>query len=318
MNLVILLLQTTSGDFPIPVLDALKTVFRIGEWNERYDLIVLRFRLPRALIAFLVGASLALSGVILQGITRNPLASPGIVGLNAGASLAAVAIIALMTKPSVALLPPAAFVGALLAAMLSYAFAWKRGLSTMRLLLTGASITAFGGAGVTFLLTITDIHDAKQAVLWMSGSVYGRSWEHFWPLLPWFLVLAPVCLLLARQLDVIKLGDELALGLGSRLERIRLILLLAAVGLAGSAVATAGTVGFVGLMAPHLARYIAGASSRILFPAAALIGGGLVMGADLLGRTILRPVEIPCGILIALIGAPYMIYLLLRRNKTIG
>jgi iron complex transport system permease protein len=315
LNLIVLLLQIGSGDFPIPIVDALRTIAGIGEINERYDLVINRFRFPRALVAFLAGAGLAMSGVILQGITRNPLAAPGVIGLNAGASLMAVMVIVFFPELPVGILPFAAFIGALSAAACSYALAWKKGVSPERLILTGVSITAFAGAVVTFALTLSDIYDAKRAVLWMSGSVYGRSWEHFWPLLPWIAGLFPVCLLLARQLDVLRLGDELARGLGIRLEGVRLILLLVSVGFAGASVATAGTIGFVGLMAPHIARYLTRASSLQLFPTAALTGGLLVMLADLLGRTLLPPSEIPCGILIAFIGAPYMIYLLYQKRN---
>ncbi|MBP1993670.1 FecCD family ABC transporter permease [Paenibacillus eucommiae] len=313
MNLVILCLQIVLGDFPISVNDAFKAVAGIG--NERYDLVVNRFRFPRALVGFLVGAGLALSGVILQGITRNPLASPGVIGLNSGAALLTVSAIILVPAFPVALLPFAAFLGAFLAAALSYMLAWRRGLSAVRLVLVGVSISASAGAFVTFLLTFSDIYDAKRAVVWMTGSIYGRSWEHFWPLLPWLLVLFPLLMLLGKQLDVIQLGDELAKGLGSRLERSRGILLLISVSLAGASVAMAGTIGFVGLMAPHISRYLVGAASRRLMPTAALIGGMIVMLADLLGRTLLRPMEIPCGILIAMIGAPYMIYLLYKKRN---
>ncbi|MEI7026265.1 FecCD family ABC transporter permease [Paenibacillus sp. y28] len=315
INLAVLCLQMISGDFPMTVGDAIKTVFGIGEGNSRYELVIHRFRLPRALVAFLVGAGLAVSGVILQGITRNPLAAPGVIGLNAGAALMAVLAIVLVPDLPVVWLPFVAFGGALLSAAVSYVLAWRQGLSPVRLVLVGVSISACAGAFVSFLLTFSSIRDAKKAMLWMSGSVYGRSWEHVWALLPWLAVLFPLCMLLAKQLDVIRLGDELAKGLGSRLERTRFILLLISVSLAGASVAVAGTIGFVGLMAPHMSRYLVGPSSRRLLPAAALLGGLLVMLADLLGRTLLKPSEIPCGIMIAFIGAPYMLYLLYTKRN---
>jgi iron complex transport system permease protein len=313
LNLIVLLLQMIMGDFPIPAIDALKSVFGFG--SERYDLVVNRFRFPRALVAFLAGAGLALSGVILQGITRNPLASPGILGLNSGAALTAVSCMVLFPDLPITFLPFAAFAGACMAAMLSYVLAWKKGLSAVRLVLVGVGIAASAGAFVSFLLTFSDLAQAKRAVIWMSGSVYGRSWEHFWPLLPWLIALFPSAMLMARRLDVLQLGDSLAVGLGTRLERSRGVLLLIAVASAGSAVAMAGTIGFVGLMAPHLSRYLVGSMSRRLIPTAMLTGGLLVMLADLLGRTLVTPLEIPCGILIALIGAPYMIYLLFKKRN---
>ncbi|MFC4601710.1 FecCD family ABC transporter permease [Cohnella hongkongensis] len=314
LNVLALLLQIVLGDFPIPAGEALGAVFGAG--SERFELVVNRFRFPRALVAFLAGAGLALSGSILQGVTRNPLASPGVLGLNSGAALFAVGCMVLVPDFPVALLPFAAFAGALLAALLSYMLAWRRGLSPVRLVLVGVGISASAGAVVSFLLTFTDLAQAKQAVIWMSGSVYGRSWEHFWPLLPWLAVGVPAALLLSRGLDALQLGDSIATGLGTRLERIRALLLLLAVASAGAAVAMAGTIGFVGLMAPHLARFIVGSMSRRLIPVAVLTGGLLVNVADLLGRTVAAPLEIPCGILIALIGAPYMIYLLFRKRNS--
>lgn len=313
LNLVVLVLQITLGDYPVPLWDALKTAAGFG--TGQYELVVNRFRFPRALAAALAGASLATAGVILQGITRNPLAAPGVIGLNAGAAVAAVSAIVLVPSFPAALLPVAAFGGALLAAAISYAFAWRRGLSPVRLVLVGVAVSAAAGAIVTFLLTFSDIYDAKRAVIWMTGSVYGRSWEHLGPLFAWFVVLFPLAMLLCRQLDVLQLGDDQAKGIGLRLEPTRGLLLLIAVGLAGSAVAAAGTIGFVGLMSPHLSRYLVGPSSRHLLPIAALVGGLIVLLADLLGRTLLAPIEVPCGILIALIGAPYMLYLLIRNRN---
>lgn len=313
LNFAALTLQLALGDYPVPIADALMTAVGFGDGS--YDLVVGRFRFPRALVAFIAGASLALAGAILQGITRNPLAAPGVVGLNAGAAAAAVGAIVLVPSFPAAMLPFAAFAGSLAAASVTYALAWRRGLSPVRLVLVGVAVSASAGAVVTFLLTFSDIHDAKRAVVWLAGSVYGRSWEHFWPLLPWFAVLFPAAMALARHLDILWLGDETASSLGLRLERARGLLLLIAVGLAGSAVAMAGTIGFVGLISPHLSRWIAGTSSRWLLPTAALTGGLLVTLADLLGRTLLAPIEVPCGIPIAIIGAPYMLYLLYRKRN---
>lgn len=312
-NIAALALHLMLGDYPIPFGEALNTVLYGG--GGRADFIVNTLRLPRALVAFLVGCGLALAGVILQAITRNPLASPGVVGLNSGAALAAVATIIAFPALPVSLLPFAAFAGAFAAASISYLLAWRRGVSPVRLLLVGVGVSSAAGAMVTFLLTTGKINDTKRAVLWMTGSVYGRSWEHVWPLLPWILVLFPLLLLLARQIDAVRLGDELAKGLGTSVERVRGLLLLLAVGLAGSSVATAGTIGFVGLMAPHIASHMVGTPARRLLPTAALTGGLIVLTADLLGRTVLKPIEIPCGIVIALVGAPYMVILLYRNRN---
>jgi iron complex transport system permease protein len=313
LNVLVLFLQIVKGDFPIPVAEALKAIG--GGGSERFDLVVNRFRFPRALVAFLAGAGLALSGAILQGVTRNPLASPGVLGLNSGAALVTVSCTVLFPTIPVALLPLAAFAGAFAAGLLSYLLAWRRGLSPVRLVLVGVGIAASAGAIVSFLLTFSDLTQAKRAVIWMSGSVYGRSWEHFWPMLPWQVGAVVIVLLLGRRLDVLQLGDPIAAGLGMRLERTRALLLVVAIASAGAAVAMAGTIGFVGLMAPHLARYMVGSRSIRMVPVAILTGGLLVNTADLLGRTLVTPLEIPCGILIAIIGAPYMIYLLFKKRN---
>lgn len=312
-NACVLVLNIVLGEYAVPVFQAIGAVFGFG--GDEYNYVIHTLRLPRALVAFLVGCGLALSGVILQAITRNPLASPGVIGLNAGAALAAVAIIVVIPSIPVGWLPVAAFGGSLAAAAATYIISWRRGVSPIRLLLVGIGVSATAGALTTYLLTIGKIQQVTAAVIWMTGSVYGRGWEHFWPLLPWLVVLFPAALLLARQLDVLQLGDQLARGLGSRIEYIRALLLLISVGLAGSAVAMAGTIGFVGLMAPHISRQLVGASNRRLLPVAALMGGLIVMTADLLGRTAFAPYEIPCGIITAIVGAPYMIYLLYRKRR---
>ncbi|CAH1197609.1 putative siderophore transport system permease protein YfhA [Paenibacillus plantiphilus] len=312
-NASVLILNIVLGEYPVPIVQALRTALGFG--GDEYNYVVNILRLPRALVAFLVGCGLALSGVILQAITRNPLASPGVIGLNAGAALAAVAIIVMIPSFPIAWLPFVAFGGSFAAAAVTYSISWRRGVSPIRLLLVGIGVSATAGALITYLLTIGKIHQVTSAVIWMTGSVYGRGWEHFWPLLPWLVVLFPAALLLARQLDVLQLGDHLARGLGSRIELIRGLLLLISVGLAGAAVAMAGTVGFIGLMAPHISRQLVGASNRRLLPVAALMGGLIVMTADLLGRTAFAPYEIPCGIITAIVGAPYMIYLLYRKRR---
>jgi iron complex transport system permease protein len=314
LNLVVVITSIGVGEYPILPLDVMKTL--VGAGNSDYDFVVNILRLPRALVAFLVGMGLAVSGTILQGLTRNSLASPGVLGLNAGASLAAVTFIVLLPQLPLFLLPFAAFGGAFLAALFTYFLAWKQGSSPVRLILVGVGVAAVAHALITVIMTYGKIQLVSQASIWMTGSVYGRSWEHFWPLLPWIAILIPITVLLSRHLNVLQMGDDVARGIGSRVEWQRGVLLFISVALAGSSVAAAGTVNFVGLMAPHMVRRLTGSSHGALVPAAALMGGLLVVLADLLGRTILAPIEVPCGIITALVGAPYMIYLLYReRNK---
>ena len=173
-------------------------------------------------------------------------------------------------------------------------------------------MAAVAGALTTLLVTLGNVYQVQPALVWLVGSVRARGWNDFWALLPWLAVFLPLALLGARALNSLSLGDTVARSLGSRVERERGLLLLTSVALAGAAVATAGTVGFVGLMAPHLARRLVGPTHEALLPTAALLGGLLVSAADLVGRTVLAPVEVPCGIVTAILGAPYFVYLLFR------
>ncbi|GKU76210.1 iron ABC transporter permease [Paenibacillus sp. L3-i20] len=305
-------IEYVIGERNIPVIDAILTAFSVG--NDEYAFTIRHLRLPRVLVGFLAGCGLALSGTILQVITRNPLASPGVIGLNAGAAAAVVAVLVLVPTFSMSHLPWVAFGGALVTALVIYNLSWKKGSSTERVLLVGIGISAMAGALITYLLTIGQVFKVSQAFVWMAGSLYGRTWDNFWPLLPWISLLFVLLLLFTRHLDLLQLSDVMAVGIGLRLELIRFSLLLFSVGLAGSAVSMAGTISFVGLMAPHMASHLVGNRSLKRLPVAALLGGLIVMSADLLGRTIFSPFEIPVGLITALLGAPYMITLLIRRR----
>ncbi len=313
--LLSLVFNVSQGEYPVPPLEVVKTILGFSA-SPDYAFVVNTLRLPRALVALLVGMGLATAGTILQGITRNPLAAPEIIGINAGASLVAVALIVLLPGVAVGWLPIAAFLGGLGAAIAIYLLAWNGGSSPIRLILIGIGLTSLTGAFTSLMITFGNIYDVSQALVWLTGSVYGRSWEHLWPLLPWLAVFLPLTLVLARDLDTLNLGDNLAQGLGSRVEWTRSLLLLCTVALAGASVATAGTIGFVGLMAPHLARNLVGPSHAGLIPAAALTGACIVELADIVGRLAFAPIELPCGVITAVIGAPYFLWLLYRdRNQ---
>ena len=305
-------LHVGVGEYPISPPDVLRALLGLTSGEENYAFIVNALRLPRALVAFLVGAALALSGAILQGLTRNPLAAPEILGINAGAGLAAVTLIVALPSAPAALVPPAAFAGAVAVAGALYLVAWRGGSSPVRLVLIGVGIGAVATALTTIMITYGEIEQVSQALVWLTGSVYGRSWEELWTLLPWLVAFGALALLRARHLNALSLGDEVAAGLGVGVERERGVLLLCSVALAAAAVATAGTVGFVGLMAPHIARRLVGPSHGGLLPAAAATGGTLVVVADLAGRVAFAPLEIPCGIVTSAVGAPFFIYLLYR------
>jgi len=304
-----------QGEYFVPPLDVIKTVLGLETDNPDYAFIVMTLRLPRTVVAWGVGMGLAIAGTITQGITRNPLASPDIIGFNAGASLVAVTLIVLYPELPIAFIPLAAFGGALTVALLIYLLAWKGGSSSVRLILVGVGLSLIANALTNLMVTFGDINNVSQALVWLAGSVYGRSWEQLSVFAPWLLVCGFFSLIMNRELNVLQLGDDVARSLGSRLEVQRGLLLLSSVALAGSSVATAGNIAFVGLMAPHIGRQMVGPSHAGLLPVAALIGGLVVVLADLVGRLLFAPIELPCGIITAVIGAPYFLYLLIRDRK---
>ncbi|WP_228282278.1 FecCD family ABC transporter permease [Rubrobacter tropicus] len=303
------------GEYPIAPPDVIRALLGLGSDDGNYGFIVNALRLPRALVAVLVGAALAVSGAVLQGITKNDLAAPDIVGVNAGAGLAAVTLIVAFPSVSAAYLPPAAFGGALVVAGLLYLLAWRGSSSPTRLILVGVGLGAVATALTTFMITFGEIYQVSQALVWLTGSVYGRSWEQVLTLLPWLVIFMPLTLLRFRHLNALGLGDEVARGLGVRVELERGLLVLCSVALAAAAVATAGTIAFVGLMAPHIARRLVGPAHGGLLPVSAMTGGAMVVLSDLVGRTLFAPVEIPCGIVTAVVGAPFFLYLLYKTRK---
>ncbi|MBB3053286.1 iron complex transport system permease protein [Prauserella isguenensis] len=302
------------GEYPVSPVEVVRTLVGLGD-DGGHAFVVNSLRLPRALVAVAVGAALGVSGVILQGLTRNDLAAPDIVGINAGASLAAVSLIVVAPAASIVYLQPAALAGAFLAAGLLYLLAWRRKGSPLRLVLVGIGLSAVAGAGATLLIAVGEIEQASVALVWLAGSVYGRGWDDFYSFTPWLLVFFPLALLLSRHLAAMNLGDNVARALGLPVEKVRGLLLLTSVGLAGTAVATAGTIGFVALMAPHIARHLVGPAYGGLIPAAAATGATIVVGADFVGRALFAPVELPAGIVTAVLGAPFFLYLLYRNRN---
>ncbi|WPP35885.1 FecCD family ABC transporter permease [Bacillus sonorensis] len=298
----------------------LRTFFGAGDPAD--ELIIMSFRMPRILVALFAGICLAAAGSILQGLIRNPLASPDVIGVTGGASVAVVLFLMLFSNSSNALtvslswLPVAAFIGAALAGMLVYVLSYKNGASTFRLILIGIGFSMLAQSLTTLFMIKGPIYRMSQANVWITGSVYGSNWQDVHILLPSALILLVICAAAARSINIQTLGEELATGAGSAVQQNRFLLLLLSTGFAGIAVAFSGTVGFVGLMAPHIARRLVGSSFGALLPVASLIGGLLVLTADLIGRTLFSPVEVPAGVFTAAIGAPYFIYLLYKsRNQ---
>ncbi|GIN12566.1 iron ABC transporter permease [Shouchella clausii] len=280
---------------------------------EQHAFVIGALRFPRMAVAFLAGAALGIAGLILQEVVRNPLASPDVIGITSGASAAAVGFITLTNGTiSIRYLPLAAIFGAGIAACLIYGLAWKRGASTMRLVLTGIGVAAVMNATTTLFLIISPIQAASQAYTWLVGSVYGRTLSDAAVMAPWAVLLGAGVLFCSRAIQVHQLGDSVAIGLGARVQLQRLVFVILSVGLAGTAVAFAGAIGFVGLVAPHLARLLVGRPFVALVVASALIGGWLVFFADVVARTAFLPLDIPVGVFISGIGAPFFIYLLFR------
>ncbi|WP_447043585.1 FecCD family ABC transporter permease [Vreelandella sp. H-I2] len=304
-------LSLCLGSFPTPFTQVLHAL--AAPQSSDIAFIIWELRLPRILLAILVGAALAIAGAILQSIVRNPLASPDVIGITSGAALAAVLFLALLSSTlSIHWLPVAAMLGALVSALLVISLAWKGGISPSRMVLVGIGLAAAMGAGTTLLIVISDDSAAMTAYVWLTGSLYAAQWGDVQGLLPWLLVAVPISLAFARHADAMALGDTVAEGLGVAILRSRLVLLACSVALAGAAVAFAGGLSFVGLIAPHLAARLVGRNMAQLVPASALVGALIVLYADLLGRVAFLPKDLPAGIFVAGIGAPFFVYLLHR------
>ncbi|MBE9008050.1 iron ABC transporter permease [Fortiea sp. LEGE XX443] len=312
---VAMVMNVGRGEYPIAPLDIVKTILGLDTGNPDHAFVINTLRLPRTLVAFMVGVALAISGTIFQGITRNPLADPAFIGINSGANLVAVTIIVLFPSAPIFALPLSAFAGALLMAALIYWLAWNNGSSPLLFILMGVGLSEIAVAFISLLITFGEISNVSDALVWLAGSVYGRTWEQVFSLLPWLIVFVPMALILARHLNALNLGDDVAKGLGTRVEWQRGLLVLVGAALAGASVATAGNIRFVGLIAPHIGRQLVGPNHEGLIPTAALLGGMIVVMADLLGRILFAPIEIPCGVVTAAIGAPYFLYLLIRNRK---
>lgn len=271
-------------------------------------MVIWNIRLPRMILAALVGVNLALSGAILQGVMRNPLADPGIIGISAGAGLAGITVLILFPQYQ-ALVPIAAFIGALGAAVMIYSLAWKGGIQPIRIILAGVAVSAFLSAGISALLVFYSDR-VHGALTFMNGSLSARSWPEVWTILPYSIIAVLASFLMAERLNILVLGDDTARGLGLSVELTRAVLTVVAALLAASAVSAVGLLGFVGLIIPHSARLLLGNNYRVLFPGSAILGAGIVMLCDTFARTAFSPTEIPVGIVMAVLGAPFFLYLL--------
>ncbi|SMQ20741.1 iron complex transport system permease protein [Streptomyces sp. Ag82_O1-12] len=303
------------GDFPLGIPQVIATIFGRGEQVDQF--IIMDLRMPRALAGLVVGVALGVSGAITQSIARNPLASPDVLGITSGASAVAVFLVTVSGGTAAAIvnsvgLSAAALAGGLGTGLLVYFLAWRRGIDGFRLILIGISVSAVMEAITTWLLVTADIRDVARAQAWLVGSLEDRSWGEVWTALWCGLVLLLVVSCVAFQFRPMHFGDEVAAGLGVRYTRVRAVLLLCAVLLAGVAVSAAGPVPFVALVAPQVAMRLARCPTPPMV-ASGLVGALLLIGSDLVARTAL-PVSLPVGVVTAAIGGPFLVHLLVRAN----
>lgn len=284
----------------------------IYEQDSVFYQIIWNVRLPRTIVAALVGISLSLSGVILQGIMRNPLAGPNIIGVSSGGGFFALIILIIFPKYYF-LVPIGAFIGALSATMFIYTLAWKEGVLPTRLVLAGVAVSSLFSAGTNSLMTFFP-ERVSGVISFMVGGLSATTWRDVRMIFPYSLIGLILILFLPNRLNILMLGDEVATGLGIKVERTRFLFIIISSILAGAAVSVVGLLGFVGLIVPHMARLFIGSDYRYLFPGTIFLGGTIVMICDTLSRVLFAPMEIPVGIIMSALGAPFFLYLLRKRE----
>jgi iron complex transport system permease protein len=316
---VLMAMNMRIGDIQMTLAEVVAGTFDV---NSAAHFVIMELRLPRALTGALVGAALALSGAIIQSIARNPLASPEILGVTTGASVTVVAGVVVSGSAyggasgllSTLGIPALALLGGLIGAAVVYGLAWRRGLDGYRLVLVGIGVAAVFTNVKFWLLTIGDVNDTSRAMVWISGSLNGRGWEHVTPTALALVVLVPLTLLGTRSLDALRFSDDTVTALGVRMNLARALMILAAVLLAAVATASAGPIAFVALASPQIALRLVRSGQPPLL-CSAVIGGVLTTAADLIARTTFSPLELPVGIVTAVLGAPYLIHLIWRSRK---
>ncbi|GEN35603.1 FecCD family ABC transporter permease [Aneurinibacillus danicus] len=315
-------LHITNGMFDMSVFDVARTLLGY-ESNEKFKLVIFDFRLPRIIIAALVGIGLAMAGVVLQGITKNGLADPGILGINAGAGAAIVIFMyffqfqALLSDGSdwiiIMAMPIFGFVGGTAAAILIFTFALKDGrLDMQRLILTGIAINSGFGALSMYISLKMNEKDFESAAVWQAGSIYNANWIFILAMLPWIVILGFYLYKKAYLLDYFQLKENIIVGLGIQLEKEKIVMLLASVGLVSACVSVSGSIGFIGLMAPHIAKQLVGIQHKYVMPVSVLTGAGLLIFSDFIAKTVFAPSELAVGIVVSIIGIPYFLYLLVK------
>lgn len=296
----------SAGDFPMSVGDVLASL--TGQGSKTHDFIIFSLRLPRLLTGLAVGAAFGMSGAIFQSLARNPLASPDIIGFNSGAALGAVILI-IAFDASGAAVTLAAIGGGLATAALVFILSWRGGINPYRLVLVGIGIGFTAYAGVDFLMTRSDIFAAAEATQWLTGSLNARVWRDVYTTGIGFAILAPIALFLQISLDRLEMGDDMAAALGIRINMVRACIAIVGVLLVSLAVASAGPIAFVALVAGPIARRLSDSSGPCL-GTAALVGALVLISADLAGRMVFAPNQLPAGVFTAIMGAPFLLWLL--------
>ena len=287
-----------------------KEIWAAFQPDDKNYFTLMEYRLPRAVLAILLGGALAISGVLVQSVVRNPLASPDILGINNAAGLVAVSVLMFLPNLAFYWMPIFAFLGG----VLSFVILWivcGFNFRPIKMAIIGVALSALWAA-ISHYLMLTNPVEINTAMLWLTGSLWGRSWSYLNVVLPWLVVLLPLPFIFCRDLDTLGLGENKASTLGVTVNKVQISVLVLAVALSTTAVAICGPIAFLGLVAPHLARRLVGGRHRTLLPAALIIGALLLQLSDILARVIDPPTELPAGILTAIIGAPYFFYLLMR------
>lgn len=305
--LIFVVISIGMGSVYISPLETIQTIFTRSE--EIATTIIWDLRIPRVAVAAIVGVNLALSGALLQAVMRNPLADPGLTGVSSGASVTVLAIM-LVFPNFTSFVPIAAMIGGTIAVAIVYALAWKKNtISPVRIILAGVAVNAIFG-GITGLLSILYSDRLPAALQWMNGSLGGKGMGDVAVLLPYSMIGWVLALFCIRSANLLSLGEKVASNLGENTNRIRILLSLVAVYLAAVSVSIVGLLGFVGLVVPHMARLIVGTNYRFVIPMSMVLGAVILVIADTIGRTLFAPLDLPAGIIMAMVGGPYFLYLM--------
>jgi len=308
--LFLVIFFTTIGSVSLTLEEVIQAFFSDEETVART--IVYRMRLPRNILATLVGANLAISGILLQSVMKNPLADPGITGVSTGASVVAIFII-LVAPHWIHALPLFAFIGGALACGLVFLLAWKNGIQPIRIVLAGVAVNSILG-GFISLLSILYSDRIQSALFWLNGSLASKTWDDIYLLLPYSIIGLIASLFLIRSANVLQLGDESAKNLGFNVSRTRLLISAVAVFLAGVTTAIVGVIGFIGLIVPHVSRMLMGSDHKYTIPFSMVLGGIILLVADTLARTVGGAIEIPVGVITSIVGGPFFLYLLRKKG----